>query len=42
MKNRKAFYDAQTAGDLKEIIEIIQSPTTPHPPTPSDKILLYL
>ena len=42
MKNRKAFYDTQTAGYLKEIIEIIQSPTTPHPPTPSDKILLHL
>ena len=42
MKNRKTFYEIKTVGYLKEIIEIIQSPTTPHPPTPSDKILLHL
>ena len=42
MKNRKTFYETKTVGYLKEIIEIIQSPTTPHPPTSSDKILLHL
>ena len=42
MKNRKTFYKTQTAGYLKEIIEIIQSPKTSHSPTPSDEILLSL
>ena len=42
MKNRKTFYKIQTAGYLKEIIEIIQSPKTSHSPTPSDEILLSL